>query len=176
MPSPLGHAVAGIASAWLVAGVPDRRRALKESMLFGGLAMAPDIDLLFGAHSGPTHSLGATAFVAAAALLLQRRMRWLPGVTDLQPAVFVLACAAAYSSHVLLDWLATDSRPPIGIMALWPLNRDHYESDWHIFMAISRRYHQGWSFIRHNALALAWEMILLLPALLLVTMFRHRRT
>jgi hypothetical protein len=77
---------------------------------------------------------------------------------------------------VLLDWLATDSRPPIGIMALWPISRQHYESDWHVFMAISRRYHQGWTFIRHNVLALAWEMILLLPALLLVMTFRHRRT
>jgi hypothetical protein len=137
--------------------------------------MAPDIDLVFGAHSGPTHSVGATVLIAAAALLLRHRIRGLPGAADLRPAVFVLACAAAYSSHVLLDWLATDSRPPIGIMALWPVSREHYESDWHIFMAISRRYHQGWTFIRHNALALAWEMILLLPALLLVMTFRRRR-
>lgn len=172
MPSPVGHAVAGIASAWLVAGVPERRRAIKESVLFGGLAMAPDLDLLFGVHSGPTHSLGATALVAAAALLVHRRLRGAP--IELRPAVFVLACAVAYGSHVLLDWLATDSKLPIGIMALWPINRQHYESDWHLFMAISRRYHQGWTFIRHNMLALGWEMILLLPALLLVMRFRRR--
>jgi hypothetical protein len=176
MPSPVGHAVAGIASAWLVAGVPERRQALRESLLFGALAMVPDIDLLFGAHSGPTHSFGATVLVATAALLVQHRIRWLPAAADLRSAVFVLACGAAYGSHVLLDWLATDSRPPIGIMALWPISRQHYESDWHVFMAISRRYHQGWTFIRHNVLALAWEMILLLPALLLVMTFRHRRT
>jgi inner membrane protein len=176
MPSPVGHAVAGIASAWLVAGVPERRRALKESLLFGALAMAPDIDLLFGAHSGPTHSLGATMLVAAAALLAHHRIPWLPAATGLRPTLFLLACAAAYSSHVLLDWLATDSMAPIGIMALWPLNRQHYESDWHVFMAISRRFHQGWSFITHNALALAWEMMLLLPALSLVMTFRRRRT
>jgi membrane-bound metal-dependent hydrolase YbcI (DUF457 family) len=173
MPSPVGHAVAGIASAWLVAGAPDRRRALTESMLFGTLAMSQDLDLLFGAHSGPTHSLGATALVAALAFVLSR-VAGSDGILNVRPGVFVLACAAAYASHVLLDWLATDSKPPIGIMALWPLSRQHYESDWHVFMAISRRYHQGWTFIRHNALAFAWEMLLLLPAIGLLMVFRRR--
>ena len=53
-----------------------------------------------------------------------------------------LACAIAiaYASHTLLDWLGTDSSPPIGIMALWPFSRGYYESTWHVFMAISRRY------------------------------------
>ena len=42
----------------------------------------------------------------------------------------VIACAIAlaYASHTLLDWLGTDSSPPIGIMALWPFSRDYYES------------------------------------------------
>jgi membrane-bound metal-dependent hydrolase YbcI (DUF457 family) len=181
MPSPVGHAVAGIACAWLVAGVPggaDRRQqALGQSVLFGSLAMLPDLDLLVGAHSGPTHSLGATALVAAAAALLcAATRRGLGDAIALRPGVFAVACAAAYGSHVLLDWLATDSTPPIGVMALWPMTRQHYESDWHLFMAISRRYHQGWTFIRQNTLALAREMIVLLPALLLLILFRRRQT
>ena len=33
-----------------------------------------------------------------------------------------VACAAAWASHVLLDWLGTDAMAPIGVMALWPVD------------------------------------------------------
>ncbi len=79
---------------------------------------------------------------------------------------------AAYASHVLLDWLGSDSSPPIGVMALWPFSRAYYESDLHVFMAISRRYYQGWRFVTQNVLAVSLELVILVPVLALVWRFR----
>ena len=62
--------------------------------------------------------------------------------------------AMAVGSHALLDWLGTDTSAPIGIMALWPFSGAYYESDAHVFMAVSRRYwlEEFWSY---NARVLA---------------------
>jgi membrane-bound metal-dependent hydrolase YbcI (DUF457 family) len=181
MPSPIGHALAGIAAGWLVAGAPNVAKVVSTSAgkvpatfllevgLFGALATVPDVDLLFGAHSGPTHSVGAAAVVGLAAFVSARRL----GARH--AGRLALACVAAYASHVLLDWLGSDSSPPIGVMALWPFSRAYYESDQHVFMAISRRYYQGWRFVRQNVLAVSLELVILVPVLALVWRFRGRR-
>jgi membrane-bound metal-dependent hydrolase YbcI (DUF457 family)/tetratricopeptide (TPR) repeat protein len=178
MPSPVGHMIAGAAAGWLVCGpaavpsagrMPGRTR-WREAVFFAALGALPDVDLVMGAHSGPTHSIGAAVVVGAGAAWLARRI----GVRDVRSIVLALACAAAYGSHVLLDWLSTDASPPIGIMALWPFSSGHYESNLHVFMAISRRYHQGWTFVRQNVLALAWELAVLVPALVAALLYRSR--
>ena len=53
MPSPIGHALAGIAAGWLVAppDVRDRRGAIRRAAIFALAATAPDLDLLVGAHA-----------------------------------------------------------------------------------------------------------------------------
>lgn len=184
MPSPVGHVIAGVAAGWLVAGVPKiaglfRVKApstfSREALLFGALAALPDIDLLFGAHSGPTHGLGAALVVGILAGLVQRVRMRRPRTAGLSPLALAVACSAAYGSHALLDWLGTDTSPPIGIMALWPFSAAHYESDLHVFMAISRRYYQGWRFVVQNVLAVCLELVILVPALALVWRFRGRR-
>ena len=85
------------------------------------------------------------------------------------------ASAIAYASHTLLDWLGTDSSPPIGIMALWPFSRGYYESSWHVFLAISRRYWlpEFWTF---NLYALARELLILVPIALVLRLVRRRST
>jgi len=137
--------------------------------LFAALAVLPDVDLIAGAHSGPTHSVGAAAIVGLAAVAMARQL----GARHV--GRLALACVAAYASHVLLDWLGSDSSPPIGVMALWPFGRAYYESDLHIFMAISRRYYQGWRFVTQNVLAVTLELMILVPTLALVWRFRGRR-
>jgi tetratricopeptide (TPR) repeat protein len=87
---------------------------------------------------------------------------------------FALACLAAYLSHTLLDWLGTDASPPIGIMALWPFSSAYYESDLHVFMAISRRYYQGWTFVWQNAQAVGLEVVMLAPVGAAVYLLRRR--
>jgi hypothetical protein len=175
MPSPVGHVIAGVTVGWLIAGSPKVPDTLgREALLFGALAALPDIDLLFGAHSGPTHGLGAALVVGIVAGLVQRVRMRRPGTTGLSPLALAAACSAAYGSHAFLDWLGTDTSPPIGIMALWPFSDAHYESNLHLFMAISRRYYHGWMFVRHNAMALVWELMILVPLLVLTIIVRSR--
>jgi inner membrane protein len=179
MPSPLGHALAGMAAGWLVD--PPRHRDARgtfgRAAVFALAGMVPDADLVFGAHSGPTHGLGAAVIAGAAA--------WVCGAGSLMrgrkttaagrvPAVRVaLAVAAAYASHILLDWLGNDTSAPIGIMALWPVSHGYYESRLHVFMAISRRY---WlpEFWTYNLRALVRELVILVPLVAAVVLFRRR--
>ena len=163
MPSPFGHALGGVAAGWLVAGRETPwRRALPAAMLYAGAAVAPDLDLLVGAHRGPTHSLAAAAIVGLVTYTATRRGR------------VAAALAAAYASHVLLDWLGRDTTPPIGVMALWPFSREYYESTLHLFRAISRRY---WlpEFWVLNARAALRELVFLLPFAAIIGYLRARR-
>jgi hypothetical protein len=170
VPSPIAHALAGVAAGWVVDPPPrqDTRAAIQRTLTFSALGMSPDLDLLFGAHSGPTHGLGAAVLVGFVAWLCLRALGRGGGGT------MASACGLAYASHTLLDWLGTDSSPPIGIMALWPVGRDYYESHLHVFMAISRRY---WlpEFWTYNLRALVRELAILLPAAALVFFTRRRR-
>ena len=136
-----------------------------ESAGFGLIAAAPDMDLLFGTHSMYSHSLGAVALTAIAALL------WTRGR---QPRV-AFACAAAVASHVLLDWLGSDTTPPLGVMALWPFTSDFYQSPFFLFMAISRRW---WlpGFYRQNGLAALRELVILTPIVAVIGLLRGRFT
>jgi membrane-bound metal-dependent hydrolase YbcI (DUF457 family) len=165
MPSPIAHALAGVISGWAID--PPRRDTRRPVLIFAAAGMAADLDLLVGAHSGPTHGLGAALIVGAVTWLFLRRSGRRPAWRT------SCAVAAAYASHTLLDWLGTDSSPPIGIMALWPLSHRYFESPWHVFMAISRRYWlpEFWAF---NIRALGRELLILVPLAVLVLMIRQR--
>ena len=132
-------------------------------MLYAAIGAAPDVDLLFGAHSMYTHSLGAVVFTGLIVWL------WTGGA---RPRV-ALACAAAVASHILLDWLGSDTTPPIGIMALWPFTREFSQSPFFVFMAISRRW---WlpGFYVQNGMAALREVAMLLPITVLIAMLRTR--
>ena len=172
MPSPLGHALAGVAAAWLIQpplpspGRPSAR-LLPHALIFGAIAAAPDLDLLWGNHSGPTHGLGAALLAGLAAWVLVRMYRW--GSVPAWRAGLV--AAAAYGSHTLLDWMGRDTSAPIGIMALWPVSREYFESDLHVFMAISRRYWQD-GFLAQNLAAVTREVLILAPILAVVMVVR----
>jgi membrane-bound metal-dependent hydrolase YbcI (DUF457 family) len=161
MPSPLGHALGGLAAGWLVGSRSPRSRSWADAASFAAAGVAADLDLLVGAHSGPTHSVGAAVIVGCFMYVARARPR------------FALAIGAAYASHILLDWLGSDSAPPIGIMALWPLSREYYESTLHIFFAVSRRY---WlpDFWALNLRAVAHEVLVLVPIALVLFWWRGR--
>ena len=178
MPSPLGHILGGIAAGWLVGGhrpaggasgagaglAPASSRRWPDAVVFGALGAAPDLDLLVGLHSMYTHSVGAAALVAAGAYAMrgERRARW------------ALACGAAVASHILLDWLGSDTTPPIGIMALWPFSSGFYQSSLWLFPAVSRRVGE-WSFVTQNLRAVLWETIILLPITIAIGGVRRSR-
>ena len=162
MPSPVGHALGGIAAGWRAIPHDARRRdAVPAAFALALLGVAPDLDLLIHRHRGPTHSLGAALIAGILVLIWTRNVRW------------GIACAAAWASHVLLDWLGTDTRPPAGVMALWPMSDRYFESALHLFPAISRRYWLS-EFWRYNLQALAVELCVLGPVTWLV-LFRSRR-
>jgi membrane-bound metal-dependent hydrolase YbcI (DUF457 family) len=132
--------------------------------------VAPDLDLLFrfvdgrNHHQAETHSLGCAVLAAAAVLLLARWRGW-AGATRL-----ALLAGAAWTSHVALDYLGRDTHPPIGLLALWPVSAGYFKFPWPLFLDIGRTL--TWEGIRHNAVAVAWESVLLVPPLLLC--WRHR--
>jgi membrane-bound metal-dependent hydrolase YbcI (DUF457 family) len=123
----------------------------------------PDLDLLAGVHSAQTHSIGVAAIAGAIAAAIVRRDRVRVGFVT----------AIAYATHILLDWLGNDGTPPFGVMGLWPFSDRYFESDLHIFMAISRRY---WltGFWMHNVTAIVREMLILGPIAVLILWMRQR--
>ena len=73
-----------------------------------------------------------------------------------------VACAAAWASHVLLDWLGTDAMAPIGVMALWPVDSAHYLSSLHWFLPIHREFGELTTWLR-DIRAVTRELLLLGP-------------
>jgi inner membrane protein len=157
MPTPIGHVLAGIA----VAGLSRRSEGVVPSSQIAVLAFcaaAPDLDLILrlvdGAnhHRGPSHSLGVALSVGVLALLLRRAGLRLPSGASV---------AAAWGSHVALDYLGRDTSPPAGVMALWPFSSDFLISPFAIFLDIPRSFSAA--AILHNLGAVAIEMAILAP-------------
>ena len=148
MPTPIGHALGGIAAGALIlrhtpADVQLTGWRLPIVLIFGLLGMLPDIDfLVIAAHRHATHSLAAIGLVGLLVALVDRR----------RPLVW-LASTAAYGTHALLDWLGTDTVAPFGIMALWPFDATHYQSSLNWFYPVCRQY-----WLVDCWVALAWSV------------------
>lgn len=171
MPSPIGHALGGALVGLLVARTsPDStspsavRRLLSDRIVVAAMAAAcvPDVDFLWGRHNMETHSLGAA--LGAGLVAWRWDGRWRGG----------LAVALAWCTHVAFDWLGSDTTPPLGVMALWPVSTAFYFADAHVFEAISRRYWRA-GFWSHNLNAVALELAMLGPPLAMGLWWRMRR-
>jgi inner membrane protein len=196
MPSPVGHALAGVAVAWAADLAPGRRAwrtADRTASLFarsggtltlvcGALAAAPDLDLIFlSRHRAITHSLGAviTTFIVATAVtgwVTRLSSRGLPASglePQRRPVLRIgLMCAAAYGSHLFLDWLAVDTTLPYGLQALWPFSDRWYISGLDLFPGTERRDILSLTAFRTNLIAVSYEAAMLLPVLGLVWLVR----
>jgi inner membrane protein len=179
VPSPVGHALAGVAAAWTVDLLPGRRAwrtAQADTSWYrragDGLTLAcaalgalPDADLFFRGHRTYSHSVGAVillALLSAAAAAAAR-----------QPVARVgLMCAAAYTTHLLLDWMGVDTSPPYGIQAFWPFTDTWYISGWDLFLPTERRQIFSLEAIHTNALAVAKEVAILTPVLVGIWLVR----
>jgi membrane-bound metal-dependent hydrolase YbcI (DUF457 family) len=173
MPSPVGHAIAGLTVHVLTSGTRAERTDWRRAAILTGAALAPDLDLAFrfvdgrNHHGQETHSLGMAILSAAVAFGLATLWR------VRRARVLALAFGLAWSSHVLLDYLNVDTHPPIGILAFWPLSAAYFKFPWPIFLDVGRTLDLGT--IRHNALAAAWECAVLLPVLAWAWRFRTDR-
>ena len=141
--------------------MPARHR--RAALILAAAAIAPDLDLLVGAHREASHSLGAALIAGGIAALAARRHR----------ARWGAAVAVAWASHVLLDWLSNDTRPPIGVMALWPVSGAYFKAAVEIFPPVSRRYWETRFWI-DNLHALIVELLVLGPIALAVVWRRRR--
>lgn len=172
MPSPIGHALAGLSVHVLSARDGAERRSLRRAVLLAGAATAPDLDLLFrlvdgrNHHQAETHSIGASVLAALAVWAAALVLRWA------RPAALAAAAGVAWLTHVLLDYVGHDTHPPIGIMALWPFESGFHKLPWPLFLDIGRTLE--WATVRHDALAVAWEVVLLAPLLLASWRLRTR--
>ena len=170
MPTPFGHAIGGLAAAFLTNSAARRPHLTMPILLSSAaLAVAPDLDILVGTHRAHTHSVGAIAAVGAIAWLVLRGR-----VSDAGPSAAVLT--AAYASHALLDLLGRDTRIPRGLTLLWPFSDTYYMSSVSIFGEVSRRYWLPGEFILSNLRALTWELVVLLPVLLVAWAFWSKKT
>ena len=170
MPTPIGHALGGLALAF-IADSAARRQQLSPALLLGSAAIAvvPDFDLLMRAHRTYTHSLGAVLIVGAVSWLVLRGR-----VPNAMQGAAVLM--AAYGSHLMLDWAGKDTSFPPGLTILWPFSSTYYVSGWDLFGEVSRRYWLPAEFLLGNLAALAREMLMLLPLLFLAWALWSRRT
>ena len=135
---------------------------MQAAAVLAAVAIAPDLDLMFGAHREISHSIGAAAAAGIVTLVATRRPRW------------ALAVALAWASHVLFDWLSNDTRPPIGVMALWPFTEQFYKAPIEVFPPVSRRYWESRFWI-YNLRAVTVEVIVLGPIFLLSVASAFRR-
>jgi membrane-bound metal-dependent hydrolase YbcI (DUF457 family) len=156
MPSPIGHALAGVAVARIEKAPVSGRFVLTCAVL----AAAPDLDLVFPPiHRSATHSVTAAAIVfIVAAGLTEQVTRWRTATVY----------ALAYGSHLLLDWLGADTRPPFGIEALWPFSHRWFISGADIFPETARRHLLSAPTLLQNLRAVGMEVLILLPIVCLV--------
>ncbi len=166
MPSPVGHALGGAIVSLAMApwglgawGVGIGRTAFTLVVL---AAVVPDIDFAWGGHNRETHSIGAAVIAGAVVYAWKRSPR------------LAIAVTLSWASHVLFDWLGSDDTPPLGVMALWPLNSNFYFANAFVFEAISRRYWLD-NFITHNAWAVIKEIVILGPIAVIAFLWRARR-
>jgi membrane-bound metal-dependent hydrolase YbcI (DUF457 family) len=179
MPTSIGHAVAGVAAAWGADLVPGNRawrtapasaswyRRAGNGLTLGCAALGalPDADLFFHAHRTVTHSVGAVIVVGVCAAAIAARAK--------RPIARVaLMCAAAYATHLLLDYFAVDNVAPRGIEALWPFTRAWYISGWDVFLGTERRHFFSLATIWINTRAGLRELLILAPITLAIWLVR----
>jgi membrane-bound metal-dependent hydrolase YbcI (DUF457 family) len=173
MPSPVAHGLAGLSVHLLTARNRVDLASMPHAAVAVAAAVAPDLDLLLrfidgrNHHQAESHSIGAALIVGVVVALVAR-------VAGSRRAVrFGIVAAAAWGSHLLLDYLGRDTHPPIGLPILWPFADGYFKFPWPLFLDIGRTL--SWHTVGHNALAVAWEMVLMLPILLATWWWRQRR-
>ncbi len=174
MPSPVGHTIVALTLHVLTARDRDEAASLGRAAVFVTAAVAPDLDLLLrfvdgrNHHQAESHSIGCAALAGLLAWGLALAWR-LP-----RPPRWAAAAAVGWASHVALDYLGRDTHPPIGLMALWPLSSAHFKFPWPLFMDIGRTLDV--KTLRHNIVAVTWEVLALAPWLVLSWRLRSRRS
>ncbi len=178
MPSPVGHSLGGF-SVYLC--LTARRKGTLGLLVFCVLITnLPDLDFLPGwltgepnlFHRGGSHSI-LVALVVGVVVGLVVKLTGKGKFLPVASAAFVL-----YGIHLVLDLFCVDNSTPRGFQMLWPLNDDYYIAPMTIFDDITRspvaaEFFQS-LFSAHNFRAVINEIMLFLPALMLLWGIRGR--
>ena len=182
MASPIGHGLVGVA----IGRFGERPSGPEGPLLLAvcaAFAIAPDLDFLPGIavgqpalyHQGASHSLLA----ALAASGIAARLLWRGNAGWHRAWALLLA---AYGSHLLLDGLGPDGRPPIGMPLFWPVSDATFLSPWTLLPGIDHAAQTstgvgewlGNVLSWRNVWALTIELALATPLLLLAELRRRR--
>ena len=138
MPSPIGHTLAGFCGYILIH--QQVRRYQRCWLLLSAVLAAnlPDLDMLPGLMVGDpgvfhrqwTHSL--TLAIVTGVLFGQLARYW-----KLTRGRWAIWATGLYASHVLLDMLVADGRPPAGVQLLWPFSTAYYISPITLFASFN---------------------------------------
>ncbi len=181
MPTPIGHALAGLALALAARPLGESPVAFAQGArptridwrlvaLLAGLAAAPDLDLVFQPHRTATHSLVSIALVTILAAAVTGKVTPSPG----RAWRLAVLCGAAWGSHLLLDWLGADTSTPRGVQLLWPFSDRWFISGWDVFRRIERRHAFAADTMTSNLRAVGQEILILLPVVAAAWLMRRR--
>ncbi len=181
MPTPIGHALAGVAVG---AALSTRRPFLspgRDLVMFALLAQVPDLDFIPGIlvgrpdayHHGISHSLATCLLLGLVTGFWGWKRRAKAGSPPGPGALAwgVMGFLVVFS-HLLLDGLNLDTKAPYGLPIWWPLS-----SQYHLFYPLLPdvwREAPWWPTIKHNLWAVCLEVLLLAPPAGLALWLRRR--
>lgn len=180
MSSPFGHSLAGyVISSYKFKTLKPQNVKLLFFYIF--IANTPDLDFLPGLiigklnlyHHGISHSLGAAILIS---FVLAFFINWKHHKHIRSDFLLFLSL---YCSHLLLDYLCFDSRPPLGIPLFWPLSNKYY-----IFPLLPGVRHSALDhatieeflegiFSSHNLYVIFLEFIMMIPFILLLLLLKR---
>lgn len=161
MALPIAHAAAGYLVHRATFDGRPANGAWQRAAVFMFIGNLPDLDFVIGfalgfpgmVHRGASHTvLAAVLFGIAVGAFA--RWRW-----NERFGPIALAFGAAYASHLIVDFLTIDSRPPAGAQFLWPFSDAYFGTTVPVFseIYIDGRTREG--FLRT---VLAWPSVVVL--------------
>ncbi|MCP5488005.1 MAG: metal-dependent hydrolase [Verrucomicrobia bacterium] len=183
MASPLAHGMVGLAVtawAWLPSGIRSRdlvSEVLRRPGLWVAgilLASLPDLDYLPGILAGDlnayhhlaTHSILWIATTGSGLLLLA----W--AITNRISLRVILWVMTLLASHLVIDMLTVDGRPPLGIPLVWPWSGESFQFPVLIFEGFQKKnWYDIWQWANLHVLGveLLWTLPVLVATLTIKT-------
>lgn len=180
MSTPMGHSLLGLIAGQLVK--PETIRLQPNWLLLSVIAgNAADLDFLPGLLSGDLNRYHHQASHSILVALLVGLLVWcLLLRCSHQAGRAGLLTTLAYGSHLLVDYLTADYRPPLGIPLFWPFSPDYFLSPYILLDGV-RHGMPGDSSLTSLLQIVSWqnlqllmlETTLFLPPLLLLLWWRR---
>lgn len=139
MPLPVAHSMAGLSIYFWGEELRFFKNRGLTLLLFAFVAVLPDADFFPGwlqgnpnlYHTLWSHSLGAAILAAGLFALVFSRKNG-------QFLRYFVIFFSLYYSHIILDFFNDDTRPPLGVMAFWPLSSTFYLSPVPLFDSVHK--------------------------------------